>query len=296
MCQQDIDFSALEDVFDLGRRVSTNLRFVYENFIKTILSKAQISGKRIGALVLEPVFIGAGGFKLVDVLFQHVLVKLCKEAGIPVVYDEVAVGMYRVGPNSTIRMLQQTPEIAVYGKLVTGGYLPLSITLTTEETFNSFKSDEKSKALLHGHSYTANPITCAAALEAVRRYHSYETYDQIKDSIHASFQASDARRISLLPGVDSAVCLGSILTVDLAASTISVDSPLKSPAVRVVEILRRRGIYARPLGNTVYVMTSQVTSPNAAGAVLDALEHSILHANTGGESSLSWSCNGAAAV
>ena len=286
----------MEEVFDLEKRNSTDLSVFYKKFIGTILSQAKGSGKHIGALVLEPVFIGAGGFKLVDVLFQHMLVKLCKNSGIPVVYDEVAVGMYRVGPCSTIQMLQQSPHIAVYGKLVTGGYLPLSITLTTEETFNVFTSDEKSKALLHGHSYTANPISCAAALEAVRRYHISEKYDQSRDWMLPSFQDSAATRISLLPGVDSAVCLGSILTVDLAASLQNAATPGPSPAVRVVEKLREQGVYARPLGNTVYVMTSQITSPNAAKAVVDALENSILYANVRGEGNLSWSCDGAAAV
>ena len=164
MYQQNVEFSSMDEVFDLESRFSTDVSLLYSKYIEAILSGAKNSGKHIGALVLEPIFIGAGGFKLVDVLFQHVLVKTCKEAGIPVVFDEVAVGMYRIGPDSTIRMLRLTPDIAVYGKLVTGGYLPISITLTTEETFKTFKSDEKAKALLHGHSYTANPIIAALQL------------------------------------------------------------------------------------------------------------------------------------
>ena len=111
-----------------------------------------------------------------------------------------------------------------------------------------------------------------------------------------SFQDSAAQSISLLPGVDAAVCLGSILTVDLATSHPDGVFSLSSPAVRVVEILRERKVYARPLGNTVYIMTSQVTSSKSTEAVIDALVHAIRHVNAGGESKLFWSCDGAAAV
>ena len=211
-----------------------------------------------------------------DVLFQHVVVTICKQHSIPVVYDEVAVGMYRLGPSSTSAILQVTPDIAAYGKLLTGGYLPLAATLATEETFNSFYGSEKHRALLHGHSYTANPISCAAALEAVRQYRSLDTYSSETDNIAPSFIDADAIRMSKLPGVLSSVCLGSILTVDLMDDKqVSAEVMTKLPAVRVVEALRKKRVYARPLGNTIYVMTSQISTREATLLLLDALEECI---------------------
>ena len=210
-----------------------------------------------------------------DVLFQHVVVTICKQHSIPVVYDEVAVGMYRLGPSSTSAILQVTPDIAAYGKLLTGGYLPLAATLATEETFNSFYGSEKHRALLHGHSYTANPISCAAALEAIRQYRCLETYSSETDSIAPSFIDADAIRMSKLPGVLSSVCLGSILTVDLMDDKQVGAELTKLPAVRVVEALREKRVYARPLGNTIYVMTSQISTREATSVLLDALEECI---------------------
>jgi dethiobiotin synthetase/adenosylmethionine--8-amino-7-oxononanoate aminotransferase len=206
-------------------------------------------------------------------------VKICKSRGIPVVFDEIAVGMYRLGPSSTSSILGITPDIAAYGKLLTGGYLPLAVTLATDETFQCFHSSEKHQALLHGHSYTANPISCSAALEAIRQFSNSTKFDATRGAMSPSFVEADARRISLLPGVDSCVCLGSLLTADLAnindRRDISPEVQSVVPSVAVVKQLRLQGIYARPLGNTIYLMTSQITSRSETEKLLNILEQCI---------------------
>ena len=287
----------MDEVFDINQRLNSSISEFYKRYIESIVGSARSSNKTVGALVLEPIFIGAGGFKLVDVLFQNLLVEFCKKEGVPVIFDEVAVGMYRIGPSSTLRMVKQVPDIAVYGKLVTGGYLPLSVTLTAEETFEAFVSDEKSKALLHGHSYTANPVSCTAALEALRCYKSSERYDAGEDWMQGTFQEAAAATISLMPGVESAVCLGSILTVDLAPVVdVTGISLSPSPAIRVVERLRECGVYARPLGDSVYIMTSQFTTLQSTERIMNALMQSILQINWGHRDMKSWKCDGVAAV
>lgn len=229
--------------------------------------------------MIEPVFIGAGGFKLVDPLFQHLLVVQCKARGIPVVFDEVAVGMWRVGPSSTSQLLQVTPDIASYGKLLTGGYLPLAVTLATEETFNAFLGSHKALALLHGHSYTANPISCAAALEAIRQFQSSERYDWEHDRMRSHFTEEQSLRLSLAPGVASSVCMGSILAIELIEGFY--DDAEVAPAVRLVQLLRQNGVYARPLGGTlVYLMTSQVTSNEESSRLIFLLDRCFTALNT----------------
>ena len=108
--------------------------------------------------------VGAGGLKFIDPLYQRVLIQECRKRGLPIVYDEVAVGMYRLGPATASTILLETPDIAVYGKLISGGYLPIAATLTTAETFQAFLGKKKWHALLHGHSYTANPMACIGDL------------------------------------------------------------------------------------------------------------------------------------
>jgi dethiobiotin synthetase/adenosylmethionine--8-amino-7-oxononanoate aminotransferase len=265
-------FNNMDEIMNVENRLLTRLAALYTEVIEKVFSSAQDHKKVIGAVVIEPIFIGAGGFKLVDPLFQHTLVTLSKARGIPVVYDEVAVGMWRLGPVTTSSILKVFPDIAVYGKLLTGGYLPLAVTLATEETFDAFLSIDKQRALLHGHSYTASPICCGAALEAIRQFQNSPMYNSVSNSMRPSFLEEDAMELSALPGVESSVCLGSILTVDMCSDAVNSGA---ARALEVVEVLRNKGIYARPLSNTVYIMTSQVTSRDQAKSLVETLNSSI---------------------
>lgn len=125
--------------------------------------------------------MGAGGMIFVDPLFQRVLVDTVRSfepwssnhrtgtgwSGLPVIFDEVFVGLYRLGVESTTSLLGVCPDISVNAKILTGGLVPLSTTLTTESIFRAFYSDSKADALLHGHSYTAYPIGCEVANETL---------------------------------------------------------------------------------------------------------------------------------
>lgn len=117
--------------------------------------RAELDGREdLGALLIEPVCQGAGGMKFIDPLWQRELVRYCRRRGMPVIYDEIFVGLYRFGYESTKDLLRIDPDIACYGKLLTGGTVPLGVTLATEDIFESFLDDGKANALLHGHSYT----------------------------------------------------------------------------------------------------------------------------------------------
>lgn len=86
--------------------------------------------------------------------------QVCKERRIPVIADEVFTGLWRLGQVSAMSMLGREPDIACFAKLLTGGTVPMSVTLASEDVFNAFDGDSKAEALLHGHSYTAHPIGC----------------------------------------------------------------------------------------------------------------------------------------
>ena len=152
----------------------------------------------VAALLLEPIMIGAGGIKFVDPLFQNILVTACRQRGIPIVYDEVAAGMYRLGPITNSDYLRVYPDIATYGKMLSGGYLPIAATLATNEVFESFLGANKTDALLHGHSYTANPISCAAALQAIRLMQNSPLFQsvQVEPSIPTTIGTSNTNSTS----------------------------------------------------------------------------------------------------
>ncbi|KAF1362755.1 PLP-dependent transferase [Lizonia empirigonia] len=170
------EFAEQDDIFDLKAR-GHSLR--YETYIEKTLDRlVKKEGRKFGALVMEPVILGAGGMIFVDPLFQQSLARVvrcynfCTSSettppafesehawtGLPVMFDEVFTGLYRLGRFSSASYLDVHPDISVHAKLLTGGLLPLSITAASDSIFQAFWGDEKSEALLHDHSYTAHPI------------------------------------------------------------------------------------------------------------------------------------------
>jgi dethiobiotin synthetase/adenosylmethionine--8-amino-7-oxononanoate aminotransferase len=174
-------FENQDGIFDFATRGRSAQ---YEAYIeKTLDELVRRQGKKFGALVLEPVVLGAGGMLFVDPLFQQSLVRVVRRydfsggsrttdpqtgdedawSGLPVMFDEVFTGLYRLGRFSAASFLDVHPDISVNAKLLTGGLLPLSITSASQSIFEAFWGDEKSEALLHGHSYTAHAVGCHVA-------------------------------------------------------------------------------------------------------------------------------------
>jgi dethiobiotin synthetase/adenosylmethionine--8-amino-7-oxononanoate aminotransferase len=194
-------FGNQDDIFDLAAR-STSDR--YETYIeKTLDELVKKQGRKFGALVLEPVVLGAGGMLFVDPLFQQSLVRVVRRydfangpkttdpqtedklawSGLPVMFDEVFAGLYRLGRFSAASFLDVHPDISVNAKLLTGGLLPLSITAASDSIFQAFWGDEKSEALLHGHSYTAHAVGCHVAnksLYTMKCLHAGEEWDEFR--------------------------------------------------------------------------------------------------------------------
>jgi dethiobiotin synthetase/adenosylmethionine--8-amino-7-oxononanoate aminotransferase len=185
-------FANQDDIFDFQTRGQSPR---YEAYIEKTLDRlVKKEGRKFGALVMEPVILGAGGMIFVDPLFQQSLVRVVRRynfatsiesappvtegehawSGLPVMFDEVFTGLYRLGRFSSASYLDVHPDISVHAKLLTGGLLPLSITAASDSIFQAFWGDEKSEALLHGHSYTAHPIGCHVAnvsLQTMDEYH-----------------------------------------------------------------------------------------------------------------------------
>ncbi|KAF3044061.1 hypothetical protein E8E12_008573 [Didymella heteroderae] len=184
-------FAEQDDIFDFKARGRSPQ---YEAYIEKTLDRlVKEQGGKFGVLVMEPVILGAGGMIFVDPLFQQSLVRVVRRynfatsevapapiegehawSGLPVMFDEVFTGLYRLGQFSSASFLGVHPDISVHAKLLTGGLLPLSITAASDSIFQAFWGDEKSEALLHGHSYTAHPIGSHVAnvsLDTMDRYH-----------------------------------------------------------------------------------------------------------------------------
>ncbi|RKF63555.1 Bifunctional dethiobiotin synthetase/7,8-diamino-pelargonic acid aminotransferase, mitochondrial [Erysiphe neolycopersici] len=190
-------FTSLGKIFDIEERKESGQADIYRQYIvKTLQKLIREEGFRFGALIMEPVLLGAGGMQLVDPLFQHILVDVVRNlspingdytphktntsshyawTGLPVIFDEVFTGLYRLGRFSAASFLQIHPDISVHAKLLTGGLVPLSCTLASESIYQAFISDSKTDALLHGHSYTAHPVGCHVANTSIQMLNRLDT-------------------------------------------------------------------------------------------------------------------------
>lgn len=209
---QSIPFpDGMASLLDVISREKTDpLTSLYQQAVNAHMDafESKPGAPKLGAILIEPVLMGAAGMILVDPLFQRILVQQGRKRGLPIVFDEVASGLYRLGCNCAAELLQISPDIACYGKTLTGGYLPMAVTLTTEEVFEAFQGPAKSDALLHGHSYTANPLACAASVRALETYQQMSRYRG--GPLFAAFDEKEVAKLSLDKNVRRAVTLGTV--------------------------------------------------------------------------------------
>lgn len=250
--EYDIVLHGERVLFDKRRSVP-----LYDEAIAQRLDNALASGVELGALLIEPVLLGAGGMQIVDPAFHRSLVMACRARGIPIIFDEVFTGLWRLGSISGSQMLGVDPDIAAYGKLLTGGTVPLAATLASEAIFRAFDGDSKIQALLHGHSYTAHPIGCAAGVESFRQYAGLAEGQNYWD-------ADLAREMSCVDGVEQVSVVGTVLAVKMRGEG---DGYASTGAREVVQRLAGLNVFARPLGNVVYIMCTPVT-PEAVCQVM----------------------------
>ncbi|KAK1391594.1 hypothetical protein POM88_010650 [Heracleum sosnowskyi] len=217
----DMFFGSRDEIFRKSRDDSSLAR-VYASHISEelqVYSGDNLSA-HIGALILEPVIQGAGGMKMIDPLFQRVLVKECQYRKIPVIFDEVFTGFWRLGAESAAELLLCKPDIACFAKLMTGGIIPLAATLATEAVFDAFVGDSKLKALLHGHSYSAHALGCAAASKSINWFKDRQTNHNLNpegSSLRELWNMELVHQISLHPVVQRVVALGTLCALELRA-------------------------------------------------------------------------------
>ncbi|CAI5504850.1 unnamed protein product [Closterium sp. Naga37s-1] len=229
------------------------------------------SGAMAAALIIEPVLHGAGGMVMIDPLFQRTLVSFCRTHAIPVILDEVFAGCWRLGTQSAAELLACSPDIACYAKLLTGGMIPLAVTLASSSVFDAFYGSSKLDALLHGHSYTAHPAGCAAACvslkalsDPARNPNLLPDGSQLKEL----WDPSLVEQISCHPLIQRVLAIGTVFVAELKTDAAGYGS---SAAKGLLSRLRQHGIYARPLGNVVYFMCGPFTPASTCSRLLRIL-------------------------
>ena len=211
--------------------------------------------------------------KFVDPLWQRALIDVARSKRVPVIFDEIASGLYRLGVQSCSQILETYPDIACYAKLLTGGLVPMSVTLASEDVFESYLGDEKGQALLHGHSYTAHPLGCVSAIHALDVFNNVIPSD---GTVQHSFDLNHVQSLSLLPLVQQSFALGTVLAITLRPRDgESFGYTASSQTKPIIQHLRERGVFARPLGNVIYIMVSPLTSKAECSRLLNLVEETL---------------------
>lgn len=268
-------FSSRDEIFCKSRDES-DLSGIYSLYISQHLS-GSMGSKYIGALIIEPVIQGAGGMLMVDPLFQRVLVNECRRRKIPVIFDEVFTGFWRLGTESAAELLGCVPDIACFAKLMTGGMIPLAVTLATNAVFTAFLGDSKLKALLHGHSYTAHATGCTAATKSIKWFKDSQMNPNVIPQGKMLKELWDfelVTQISSHPAVERVISLGTLFALEL--QTEGSDAGYASMCARaLLQMLREDGVYMRPLGNVIYLMCGPCTPPEICYQLLVKLQRNL---------------------
>lgn len=261
----------IQDVYDIPTRLQkhSQLYDTYRNLIENQMNEYQSQNDCIiASTLIEPLLMGAGGMLFIDPLFQRALLDESKKKKIPIIYDEVFSGLYRLGPiASCASILGVNPDISCYSKLLTGGLVPLGATLATDEVFQAYLGDDKAKALLHGHSYSGYPIGCVSAIYALESLQNFFNTEEV-----SYFDQQHVLELSNLEIVQESFALGTVLAVKLHSER---GYTLSTRARQVAQHLQKHGIYARPLGNVIYIMVTPFTPKEQCAQLSNSLEQSI---------------------
>jgi adenosylmethionine-8-amino-7-oxononanoate aminotransferase len=224
-------------------------------------------GGACAAVLLEPLVQGAEGMRMCRPEFVQGVAQRLRAAGVLFIFDEVMTGFGRTGTLFACEKARVTPDILCLSKGLTGGFLPLSVTVCHAPLYEAFLGESFSKALAHGHSFTANPLGCAAAVASLELFEQPEVWEGIRriEAVHRTW----IERMRRHPNVSGLRVTGTIAAFEVAARQSGYHS-------EVAPILKRyfleRGLLIRPLGNTLYLLPPFCTTEaqlNHAWATID---------------------------
>jgi adenosylmethionine-8-amino-7-oxononanoate aminotransferase len=227
-----------------------------EKNIEQLKSKINYLSNEVACFIFEPMVLGVAGMKMYEPHYLDQLIETCQKHGILTIADEVMTGFGRTGKYFSCEALTTCPDIFCLSKGLTGGTMPMGITTCNEKIFDAFLSEDKLKTLYHGHSFTANPVSCAASLASLDILLNPETLENIHRVVakHEAF----ALQIKDHPKLKDVRQAGTILVLEWETGTDT--SYLSGLRNKLYNYFLERGIILRPLGNIIYILAPYVIS------------------------------------
>jgi adenosylmethionine-8-amino-7-oxononanoate aminotransferase len=201
------------------------------------------------ALIVEPLVQGSAGMRMYDASWLDKLVAIAQKHQVLVIFDEVMTAWGRTGKLFAMDHCVLKPDIVCLSKGLTGGVLPLGLTVATEQIFQAFLDREKSKAFLHGHSFTGNAIACAAACASLDIFEQEGTWQNIARI--ANFHQDKFSEFENHPAIESVRMIGTILAIDL--KTGEGNTYFSSIRDQAYDFFLQNGLLMRPLGNVIFL-------------------------------------------
>ena len=205
----------------------------------------------IAALIVEPLVQGASGMRICRAEFLQEAIRRVRKYGILVIFDEVMTGFGRTGTNFALEQVGVNPDFLCVSKGITGGFIPLALTITSDKIYNEFLHSEWKYAFAHGHSYTANPLACAAAITSLKILQSAETQNSIKAINQAHIEGIKYLQ-EHCANIEHGRVIGTI-------SAFEIKNPKYLNAELKAKFLEE-GLLIRPLGNSVYLLPPYSTT------------------------------------
>jgi adenosylmethionine-8-amino-7-oxononanoate transaminase len=214
-------------------------------------------GHETACFLAEPLVQGASGMNMCRPEFLRAVCERMQERGIPVILDEVMTGFGRTGTMFALEQAGVTPDLVCLSKGLSGGFLPLAATVASERIYESFLGETFYTAFAHGHSFTANPLGCAAGLASLKLFEEEGTLARIGRITESN--CAWLKELAQLPGVTRPRALGSIAAVTLGQEAGDYHAEI---GAAVKAGCFARGLLVRPMGNVVYLMPPACVTPD----------------------------------
>ena len=284
---------AFEDAFHgdtFGAMASSGISFFTEAFKGSLLEVVRIPVPTIGneeksqqalhdlvvtneyaAFIFEPLVQGAAGMVMYRPEVLDTMILICNQNNVFTIADEVMTGFGKTGKTFATDYLTNKPDMMCLSKALTGGTIPMAITTFTQEIFDGFYDDDTNKALLHGHTFTANPTGCAAALASINLLQTEEMQNNIAriNQLHLAFE----QKIKAHPKVKTTRVLGVIFALEI--KTASEESYYGSMRNKLYNFFIENGVILRPVGNIVYILPPYIITDSQLEKVYATIEKAL---------------------
>jgi adenosylmethionine-8-amino-7-oxononanoate aminotransferase len=222
------------------------------------------------AFIFEPLVQGAAGMVMYAPEALDKLIAICKANAVFTIADEVMTGFGKTGRNFACDYLTTQPDMMCLSKALTGGTIPMAITTFTQELFDGFYDDDVNKALFHGHTFTANPTGCAAALASMDLLLQPEMQQNIKriNEQHLVFKA----KVELHPRVKTARVQGVIFALEINRDNEEYYGNFRN---KLYDFFIENGVILRPVGNIIYILPPYIISDELLAKIYEIIEQAI---------------------